>query len=267
MADREMGEQAEVARFGELVRAGSVPIGEAALVAAAALGHPASVAIGLERLQSLADAVPGDDLGAVTQHLFGTVGFRGDDTTYYAAANSLLPDVLDRRKGIPITLAIVAADVARRKDLAATVVGMPGHVLLGDGDPPTQWCDCFNGGQWLDPLGARARYASIHGRHAPFDPRFLRAIPDAAALTRMLGNLVSIYANEGDGHGLVRALLLRSQIPGVADRERRQLAAALTSVGRYQEAADLWDLEAGDAEHEAAEEARTLAAQARANLN
>ena len=262
-----MGEQAEVARFGALVRAESVPIGEAALVAASALGHRAPVAAGLERLQALADDVPGSDLGSVTQHLFGTVGLRGDDTTYYAPANSLLPDVLDRGRGIPITLAIVAADVARRKGLTATIVGMPGHVLLGDGEAPTQWCDCFNGGQWLDPLGARARFAAIHGRHAPFDPRFLRSISDAAALARMIGNLVSIYGNEGDGRGLVRALLLRSQISGVADRERRQLAEALTSVGRFQEAAEVWDREAHDADGDDAERARVAAAQARANLN
>jgi regulator of sirC expression with transglutaminase-like and TPR domain len=256
-------------RFGALVRTAPVPLGEAALVVAAVLGHPQPVAKGVDRLAELADAVPGTapDLADVTRHLFATVGLRGDRTSYYSPDNSLLPAVLERGRGIPVTLAIVAADVARRRGLPAVVVGMPGHVLLGDGDPPARWCDVFNGGDWLDALGARARFASIHGRHAPFDPRFLGASSDPAVLARLLANLVGIYHAAGDGHGLVRTLLLRAQIPGVARSERPQLAAALTAVGRFQEAAEVWQTEAGGGPGARATAAGAEAARLRARLN
>lgn len=256
-------------RFGALLRQSPVPLGESALVAAAVLGHPQPVATGMERLAALAEGVPGraPDLTDVTGHLFGTVGLRGDRTTYYSPDNSLLPAVLDRGRGIPVTLAILAVDVARRRGLAASVVGMPGHVLLGDGDPPERWCDVFNGGDWLDALGARARFAAIHGRHAPFDPRFLGASSDPAVLARLLANLVGIYHAAGDGHGLVRTLLLRAQIPGVARSERPQLAAALTAVGRFQEAAEVWQTEAGGGPGAAATAAGAEAARLRARLN
>lgn len=258
-----------LARFGALVRAEPVALGEAALVVAAVLGHPQPVAVGVDQLTALADGVPGaaPDLVDVTRHLFGTVGLRGDRTGYYSPDNSLLPAVLDRGRGIPVSLAIVAADVARRRGLTAVVVGMPGHVLLGDGDPPQAWCDVFNGGEWLDALGARARFASIHGRHAPFDPRFLGASSDASVLARLLANLVGIHHAAGDGHALVRTLLLRAQIPGVAAAERPQLAAALTAVGRFQEAAEVWEAEAGRAKGAAATAAGAEASRLRARLN
>ena len=233
-------------RFGALVQREPVPLGEAALVAAAVLGAREPIEVGIARLQELAVGVPGTrpDLADVTEHLCTTVGFRGDRRSYYSPLNSSLPDVVRRRRGIPVTLAIVAVDVARRRGIEATVVGMPGHVLVGDGDPPSRWCDVFEGGAWLDALGARARFAALHGRHAPFDPRFLDAAPDPAVLARLLANLVGIHRASGDGHGHVRTLLLRAQIPGLAEAERPQLAEALTAVGRFQEAAEVWQAEA-----------------------
>lgn len=254
-----------VARFADLVRSDPVPLGEAALAVASYLGHASDAAGELRRLDHLAAGVAGPDLAAVIHHLFTTVGLRGDESSYYDPANSMIPSVLDRRRGIPITLAILAVDVARRLGIAASVVGMPGHVLVGDGDPPGQWIDAFGGGQWLDALGARARFATVHGRHAPFDPRFLLATPDPHVLARLLANLVGIYRDTGDARRLVRVHQLRAAIPDIGGRERTELAEALAAVGRYQEAADLWDLEA--AEGSGADAAALTVRRLRANLN
>ncbi|MEZ5178420.1 MAG: transglutaminase family protein [Acidimicrobiales bacterium] len=258
-----------LARFGELVRLRPLPVGEAALVVAAVLGHPQPVEEGIARLAELADRVPGraPTLDDVVAHLVGTVGLHGDRAAYYSPLNSLLPAVLERRRGIPVTLAVITVDVARRRQVPAAAVGMPRHVQVGDGDPPRRWCDVFDGGRWLDAAGARARFAAIHGRHAPFDPRFLRATPDPAVLARLLGNLVGIHRATGDGRGLVRALLLRAQIPGVGPAERAQLAGALAAVGRVHEAAAVWEAEAAEVPGAAGEEASAHAARLRARLN
>ncbi|MCU1498701.1 MAG: hypothetical protein JWM47_2654 [Acidimicrobiales bacterium] len=258
---------ADIGHFARLVRATPVPLGEAALVVASVLGHPAPVADGEARLAALAHAVPGDDLAAVTHHLFSTLGFKGDTRSYYDPSNSLLPSVLQRRRGIPITLAVVAVEVARRLEVTATVVGMPGHVLIGDGDEPTRWVDGFNGGQWLDASGARARFAVVHGRHAPFDPGYLAPTPDIGVLARLLANLVAVFNADGDIHRLVKVRELRAAIPGVGERERTDLAAALAAVGRYEEAADLWSRERDTRSGEAAEAANRQATRLRANLN
>ena len=257
----------DIERFAELVARRPVPLGSAALAVAGALGRPDAGDEAEERLQALADGVPRRDLSSVVQHLFVTEGLRGDEDSYYDPENSLLPAVLQRRRGIPITLAIVAVDVARRLDVAASVVGMPGHVLIGDGPRPARWYDGFHGGQVLDVDGARARFVAIHGRHAPFDVRYLQATPDELVLARVLANLVGIYASSGDGHLLVRVRLLRAAIAAVGEQERPELADALAAVGRFSEAADVWDAESASRVGDDATAAADRATALRANLN
>src|SRR5262245_35519682 len=53
------------------------------------------------------------------RYLFHEMGFRGNTQQYYDPRNSYLNQVLDRRTGIPITLATVAVAVARRAGLEA----------------------------------------------------------------------------------------------------------------------------------------------------
>ncbi|CAN5905911.1 hypothetical protein BH23ACT2_BH23ACT2_26680 [soil metagenome] len=256
-----------ISRFGELVETGTPPLAEAALLVAVALGDPRGVDAGLGRVQELADAVEGDDLTAVTRHLFETVGLRGDTVSYYDPANSLLSAVLDRVRGIPVTLALLAVDVARRCRLAAAVVAMPGHVLIGDGDPPTRWCDGFDGGRWLDEAGAADRFSSLHDARVPFRPEYLQATPDVVVLARLLANLVAIYGSSGNASALVRVRLLRAQIPGVAERERSELASALATVGRVAEATQVWETVRAERHGAAAEAAATNAAHLRCRFN
>lgn len=254
-------------RFTRLLSARPVPLAEAAIAVAAHLGHAPEPEADLARVADLAAGVPGADLAAVGRHLFGTLGLRGDEARYYDPANSMLPLVLERRRGIPVTLAVLAVDVARRLGIAASVVGMPGHVLVGDGDPPTAWVDAFAGGRVLDADGARARFAALHGPRAPFDPRFLAATPDPLVLARLLGNLVAIYGGTGDGRRLVLVHELRAAIPGLGGQARPELAAALGAVGRYPEAAAVWDVVAAERRGEESAAAHAAAARLRANLN
>ena len=51
---------------------------------------------------------------ALNEFLFVEQGFRGNRDAYYDPRNSYLNDVLDRRLGIPITLAVVFLEVAWR---------------------------------------------------------------------------------------------------------------------------------------------------------
>jgi len=49
--------------------------------------------------------------------LFGEEGFRGNEASYYDPRNSYLNQVLDRRLGLPITLALIYVEVGRRARL------------------------------------------------------------------------------------------------------------------------------------------------------
>lgn len=235
--------------FGRLVRSPIVPLGEACFVLAAQLGHPEPVEDGLASLEALTDetaaALAGEggraDLEGIVRHLFTTRGFAGDADVYYDVRNSMLPDVLRRRTGIPITLGIVLIEVAQRLDVVATGVGMPGHFLVGEGASPSRWVDAFDHGRWLDAQGAEARFRVIHGETATFDPAFLLPTPRPQILARVLANLAGVYRTIGDPTRLLRALELRCDIPGVGQAPRAQveLAEAYVKVGRIDTAIDV----------------------------
>lgn len=256
-----------VERFAELIAARPVPMGEAALVAASVLGHEQPVGDGIDQLDALAAGVRGRDLDAVCAHLFGDLGFQGNNRRYYDAANSMLPVVLAERRGIPVTLGIVVVDVARRLGIEAGLACMPGHVLVVDPARPDRWIDAFAGGAVLDEAGARGRFRALHGPTIPFLPGYLARTPDRLVLARLLGNLVAVFGEMGDAHHLIRVHQLRATIPEFSDDERAALATLLARVGRYGEAADLWELEADRLDGPASEEAERRAQAARAHLS
>ena len=67
---------------------------------------------------------------ALNTVLFQEEGLRGNRQDYYDPRNSFINDVLDRKLGIPITLALIYMEVARRIGFPLFGVGMPGHFLL-----------------------------------------------------------------------------------------------------------------------------------------
>ena len=67
---------------------------------------------------------------ALNRYLFNELGFFGNREHYDDPRNSCLNEVLDRRTGIPITLALVYIEVARRAGLRAEGVNFPGHFLV-----------------------------------------------------------------------------------------------------------------------------------------
>ena len=186
----------------------------------------------------VADAGPKDQARHVSEHVYETLGFRGNEADYYDPKNSYLPDVLDRRLGIPITLALVYCEVARRAGVRARGVGFPGHFLVrvdGPGaaaDAP-HVVDPFSGGRLLGPteLQALLHRAAPTQRLVPAE--HLAVATPRATLVRMLINLKWVYTTRGD---LARALLALDRIlllspdSAAALRERGLLAARLGSV-------------------------------------
>jgi regulator of sirC expression with transglutaminase-like and TPR domain len=264
------------ARFAAVVASPDPSLGEGCALIARHLGHAGTVEGCARRLDDLAAEVL-EALGTlspvpvteVAAHLFGSGGFRGNRARYDDPRNSLLPEVLERRTGIPITLSIVLIEVARRLGTHPVGVGMPGHFLVGESGRPTRWIDAFDGGAVLDEADARHRFAAIHGPAATFDPAFLRPTPGPQILARVLANLANVQRAAGDPTALVRILELRDEIPAVrtAPRARVELAEALVAVGRVADAVEvLEELEVRlEARRRGAVAARI--AQLRASLN
>ncbi len=162
-------------------------------------------------------AAPLGDLGrapraaqiAAVSGRFAELGFRGNAEDYYDPKNSLLPDVLERRLGIPITLSIVWCALAERAGVLAHGVAFPGHfVVRVDSAADVErgsssdfvLVDPFEGGKVLDEAAQAALLRRTLGAGAQLHPSLLSPASPRAVLVRLLSNLKAIYASRGD-HG------------------------------------------------------------------
>ncbi len=126
----------------------------------------------------------------------GGVGLRGNHDDYYDPRNSFLNDVLERKLGIPITLAVVYIEIGRRMGLPVEGAGMPGHFLVRyrDDDDGDVLIDPFHRGVILEPDDV-AQIASAAGFDASAVPEIAPAVTPPEILARMLNNLKQIYLN------------------------------------------------------------------------
>lgn len=219
-------------------------------VGAALIARDAYASLDLDRLDAQFDALaapliargvgsqsPEEQVQIVSSHLYEDLGFRGNEQDYYDPKNSLLPDVLDRRLGIPITLALVYCEVARRAGVRARGVSFPGHFLVrvdavGREDTPLA-VDPFFGGRRLDELGLQKLLERASPTQKLVVEEHLAPASPKTMLVRMLINLKWIYATRGD---FARALLALDRIICLtpdsvpALRERGLLAVRLGAL-------------------------------------
>jgi regulator of sirC expression with transglutaminase-like and TPR domain len=204
----------------------------AVLVAALLGGAPEPARIGAS-LAALARGVE-RSVDAVIARL-AEAGFAGAEE-YYALDNSRIDRVLESRRGIPITLAIVFVEVARRAGLDAHGVGFPGH-FLAEID-----------GVYVDPFANRrldrAEIAALAGNRTTdrtLERLLERATPDSIAL-RMINNAKGVLLAGGSDGAVPDVLdLLDCQLalggdPTALELERAQLWARLRSVEGLREA-------------------------------
>lgn len=161
-------------------------------------------------------------------HLFSgsgsSLGLRGDVEGYAEPANSFLDQVLDRRRGIPITLSVLAMTIGRRTGVALVGVGMPGHFLVRHDGQPRVLLDCFDGGRRLTSGDCEAIVQRIHGHQASFDLAWLDPTPAHDIVVRILTNLRQRALATADVGLLGWVAPLRSAVPGVGDGDLDLLA-------------------------------------------
>jgi regulator of sirC expression with transglutaminase-like and TPR domain len=254
-------------RFAALVRQspGDFRLAEAALLIAQEAYPALDVTPYLHRLDAMAETVrrtlgleldPRRIVASINAYLFDEVGFQGNQRHYYDPCNSFLNDVLDRKTGIPITLAVIYLDLGRHVGLPIVGVGLPGHFIVQYAAQAAPfWIDPFHRGEILTHADCMARVRQIYGQEMTWDEAYLHPVSDHAILQRMLYNLKAIYAQRRDFDrtlGVVERLLLLSPEAATEVRDRGFLhyqlghfAAALDDWQRYlQLARDASDAEA-----------------------
>lgn len=167
---------------------------------------------------------PADRMTAILDLLYAEVGFRGNVSEYYDPRNSFLNEVIDRRTGNPISLAVVLLAVCRRAGVLAQGVSFPGHFLVRticrSGD--SVFVDPFDG-RVLEDAQLQSLYEqATNDSGGDIDARFLQTATRRQILARMLNNLRAIYEVRGDRHRL-QQMLERMAIVSPSEEVRSRL--------------------------------------------
>jgi serine protease Do len=166
-------------------------------------------------------------LAVLNRVLFDELGFHGSRGDYYNRSNSYVNEVLDDREGIPISLAVVYMELARRLGLTVEGVGFPGHFLVQytpeSGEP--RWLDIFDRAavRTRDDLAAERDEAGAELTDAD-----LAVVGPRAILARMLNNLLGIAVREGKQADVLRYLdaILVIEPDSARDRVMRMITSA-----------------------------------------
>ena len=175
---------------------------------------------------------------ALNAYLFDELRFAGNDVHYEDPRNSCLNEVLDRRTGIPITLALLYIEVARRAGVEIEGINFPGHFLLrcraprGLATADDLIIDAFHGGALLSEHDLVRRYGQAE-EDSDVPSRLLARAAKPQILARMLLNLQRVYVQM---HSYPQARdateLLLAVNPSALDalRERGMLAYQLNDL-------------------------------------
>lgn len=163
------------------------------------------------------------------QYLFEELGFAGNDFDYYDPRNSCLNEVLRRRLGIPISLAVLYIEIGRRLQQPVFGVGLPGHFVCGfDDGQYSVFIDPFHKGRLLtasecEDLVRETTGSGIENRAAAFRRSTRRQI-----VTRMLQNLKGIYFRKQQwAKAMQVAELLVAAYPNAPEEIRARAVAHL----------------------------------------
>ncbi len=190
-----------------------------------------------------ADAVAVQRLRWLNNFFFQEVGFAGNANDYYDPANSYLHKVLHTRRGIPITLALLYAELAVQIGLNAQGVSFPGHFLVKVRMPQGEVIvDPFTGRslsrealeQMLVPY---QRGSALERFDAPLG-LYLQAAPPRDVLARMLRNLKEIHRSAEDWPRLLAVTQRLVILLPESWSERRDRGLAYAELGFDTAAAD-----------------------------
>ncbi|AQW53186.1 transglutaminase-like domain-containing protein [Streptomyces violaceusniger] len=148
--------------------------------------------IELDRLAGQLPFSPGgpEDWAAALARLLGERhDFRGVPADYQRLGSSLLHTVLRRRRGLPILLSVVWMEVARRAGAPVYGVALPGHFVVGFGDPYGDHvlADPFDGGRPLSSEDAATLVSGATG--APLSASMLTPAGPLDIVLRILNNI------------------------------------------------------------------------------
>lgn len=191
------------------------------------------------RLPENADAYA--RIETINHHLYGDLGFTGNEADYYDPRNSFLNDVLERATGIPITLSLVYIEVGRRVDLPLLGIGMPGHFLVRYAAEDREiYVDPYDRGLVLTRAECSERMQRLFGGERELTDKHLEPVGARQILVRMLNNLRGIYVQKEEW---ARALSIVEWMQVVTPQDAvlcREIGALCFHLGERRKAGEAW---------------------------
>ncbi|MGX1975113.1 transglutaminase-like domain-containing protein [Streptomyces kronopolitis] len=194
--------------------------------------------IELDRLAGLLPYAPAGGPEAWARNLAALLGarngFGGSPADYRRLESSLLHEVLRRRRGLPILLSVVWMEVARRAGAPVYGVALPGHFVVGFGDPlgAHVLADPFGGGRPLSEEDTALLVAGATGE--PLSRRMTAPAGPLEIVLRVLNN-IRAWAQARPEHSAVQlwALELSLLLPSHPARLRHERAQLLVERGEF----------------------------------
>lgn len=152
-------------------------------------------------------ALPARRMQEINQYLFDELGYTGPDDDYQDPRNSFINQVIERRRGNPISLALVQMEVARRLDIPLRGVSFPGHFLVQLAvDDGLMVMDPFNRGRTLDLAELRERARPHLGGRTPDDDALQHLLAPASSRAMLMRMLRNLHASQVEQHDWARAV-------------------------------------------------------------
>lgn len=215
----------------------------------------------------------GDDLASRVEGLSALLvdhhGYHGDNETYDDLANANMIEVVQRRRGMPISLGILWLHCAQAAGWSAHGIDFPGHFMIAlEGDGVHAVLDVFAGGYPMDARTMRALLKDFEGENAELRPGLLRPMSHRAVLLRLQNNIKLRRMTAGDLSGALSCAqdMLRVapqaaplwREAGLLNQRLDQVGDALRCYGRFVEL---------NPEGDAAERTRRTMEELRTRLN
>ncbi|MFE6663507.1 tetratricopeptide repeat protein [Streptomyces sp. NPDC057697] len=170
---------------------------------------------------------------ALAELLGERCGFAGSSADYQRLESSLLHQVLRRRRGLPILLSVVWIEVARRAGAPVYGVALPGHFVVGFGDPAERvLADPFDGGRPMTGQDAELLVAGATGE--PLEESMLVPARPLEIVLRILNNVRAWAATRPEHTDVALwAVDLSLLLPSHPARLRYERAQLLVQSGQF----------------------------------
>jgi hypothetical protein len=172
----------------------------------------------------------------VFNHIFFQVhGFKGDRRNYHAPQNSYINEVIDTRKGNPLSLSIIYQVIAEDLGLPVRGVNLPNHFILayldedglggsevvgGSGENVLFYVNAFSQG---DILGRNEIIEFLEKLKVPPQDPFFAPCSNLDIVRRQLNNLANSYEKQGDDERAQDLNDLRALLGTVSSPEAEDL--------------------------------------------